>query len=85
MKNGAIISDEIKVADAHPSGRRPFARSQYIQKFKNLTDGIITKQESERFLKLVQNLKKLGSRDLLGLNLEARFKVQTKRGKKVIF
>ena len=35
-----IIGDEMAVADAHPLGARPFARPQYIAKFRTLTDGI---------------------------------------------
>ena len=70
MKNGLTISEEIKVADAHPAGRRPFGRKEYINKFKTLTNGIISKSESDRFLKLVQNLRKLKARDLKGLNVK---------------
>ena len=59
MKDGSKIIEERGVADAHPSGIRPFRRSNYIQKFNMLTDGIISQKESKRFLMLVQNLKKL--------------------------
>ncbi len=70
MKNGSIITEEINVADAHPAGKRPFGRLQYINKFKTLTNGIISKNESKRFLKTVQNLKNLKPKDLIGLNIE---------------
>jgi 2-methylcitrate dehydratase len=70
MENGKTISEEINVADAHPAGKRPFGRTEYINKFKTLTDGIISKKESVRFLKLVQNLRKLKAKDLKGLNVE---------------
>ena len=43
---------------------------------KLLTDGIITKNESARFLKLVQNLRKLKAKDLKGLNVEVMPKVK---------
>ena len=69
MKNGKTISEEINVADAHPAGKRPFKREQYINKFRTLTDGIIDKKESERFLKTVQNLRKLKAKDLKNLNI----------------
>ena len=59
MNDGSTISEEINVADAHPSGKKPFRREQYIEKFRTLTDEIISRKESERFLMLVQNLKKL--------------------------
>ena len=51
---GKIIEEERGVADAHPNGLRPFRRAKYIEKFKNLTEGLITKSESNRFLKLVK-------------------------------
>ncbi|MDA8764135.1 MmgE/PrpD family protein [Candidatus Pelagibacter bacterium] len=78
MRNGSTISEEINVADAHPAGKRPFGRKEYINKFRALTDGIITKKESERFLKLVQNLRKLKAKDLKGLNIEVMPKVKRK-------
>jgi len=78
MKNGKTISEEINVADAHPAGKRPFGRKEYINKFKTLTDGIITKNESARFLKVVQNLRKLKAKDLKGLNVEVMPKVKSK-------
>ena len=78
MRNGSTISEEINVADAHPAGKRPFGRKEYINKFRTLTDGIITKKESERFLKLVQNLRKLKAKDLKGLNIEVMPKVKRK-------
>ena len=71
MKDGSTISQEINVADAHPAGKRPFGRKEYINKFKTLTDGIISKKESLRFLKLVQKLRKLKPGALRGLNIEA--------------
>ena len=78
MKNGKTISEEINVADAHPAGKRPFGRKEYINKFKTLTDGIITKNESARFLKVVQNLKNLKAKDLKGLNIEVMPKIKRK-------
>jgi len=82
MKNGSIISDEINVADAHPSGARPFERDQYIEKFKILTDKFITKKEEKKFLNSVQNLKKLKPRDLHKLNIEMIPKKKLKKPKK---
>ena len=38
MKDGSKIEDEISVADAHPSGNRPFERSNYMKNFKHLTE-----------------------------------------------
>ena len=78
MKSGSTIFEEINVADAHPVGKRPFGRKEYISKFKILTDGIISKKESARFLKLVQNLRKLKAKDLNGLNVEIMHKPKNK-------
>ena len=72
MRDGSVITEEKEVADAHPSGLRPFRRSNYIEKFKNLTDGIITRSESDKFLNLVQNLKNLKAGDLVNLNPKSK-------------
>ena len=82
MKNGSTISEEINVADAHPAGKKPFKRQQYIEKFKNLTEGIISEKESKRFINLVQNLRKLNSNKLFELNVEVLKKLQNKQSKK---
>ncbi len=86
MKNGSKIEREISVADAHPSGKRPFKREQYIEKFENLTSGLITSSESNRFLDKVQNLKKLRSSDLKMLNIEVKARIKARKNiKKSIF
>ena len=72
MKNGSKIVEEISVADAHPNGKNPFKRKDYIKKFKTLTNGIIEKSESERFLNDVQNLKSLGKSELNKLNIQLK-------------
>ena len=82
MKDGSKIEEERGVADAHPSGLRPFRRSNYIDKFKMRTDGIITKKESARFLKLAQNLKYLKPKDLLSLNVQVSNKQNKKKTNK---
>ncbi len=68
MENGTLIEDQIAVANAHPLGARPFAREEYINKFKILTDDILAPAESERFLELVQRLPELSADDVLDLN-----------------
>ena len=86
MKNGSKIEREISVADAHPSGKRPFKREQYIEKFENLTSGLITSSESNRFLDTVQNLTKLRSSDLKMLNIEVKSRIKARKNlKKSIF
>ena len=68
MRDGSRLEDEIGVADAHPFGARPFARPEYINKFKVLTDEILDPAESSRFLELVQGLPDLGVADIKLLN-----------------
>ncbi len=38
LKSGEVIVDELAVADAHPLGARPFARDQYVAKFRTLAE-----------------------------------------------
>ena len=59
LKNGKKITEQQDRADAHPYGSRPFKRENYINKFLTLTENILDKNESNRFLKTVQNIKKL--------------------------
>ena len=81
--NGKKIIEQLDRADAHPYGARPFKRQNYINKFLTLTDGILNKKESDRFLKTVQNLKNLKSGQLNKLNIEIQksdLKKNLKRG-----
>ncbi|MDO5053470.1 MAG: MmgE/PrpD family protein [Pseudoclavibacter sp.] len=71
LADGGEIREEIAVADAHPLGARPFAREQYIAKFRTLADGVLPAEEIERFLQLVQRLPELGPQELGGLNIVA--------------
>ena len=85
LKNGKRIIEEQGVADAHPYGSRPFKRKNYINKFLTLTKNIISKKESDRFLKFVQNLKKLKSGQLDKLNIEIKKSKLKRNFKKGIF
>ncbi len=82
MKDGSSISEQINVADAHPSGKRPFGRKQYIEKFRALTESIISKKESDKFLNNVQNLKNLSSNKLSNLNVEVIPRLKKSQPKK---
>jgi len=82
MNDGKQIEDEISVADAHPSGKRPFTRSNYIEKFNSLTDGAVDTKEAKRFIKDVENLRKLKSNELFKLNIEVRKKIIRKSKEK---
>ena len=85
LKNGKKITEQQDRADAHPYGSRPFKREDYINKFLTLTENILDKKESNRFLKTVQNLKKLKSGQLNKLNIEIKRNKLKKNFKKVIF
>lgn len=71
LVDGSTIVDEIAVADAHPLGARPFAREQYIAKFRALSSGVLAPNEIERFLAAAQRLPKLKADELDGLNVIA--------------
>ncbi len=83
MKNGKKVVEELERADAHPYGSRPFKRENYINKFLILTKDKLSKKETSRFLKVVQNLKKLKNGELIKLNLEiekSKLKTNIKKG-----
>ncbi|HIX01010.1 MAG TPA: MmgE/PrpD family protein, partial [Candidatus Nesterenkonia stercoripullorum] len=71
LTDGTVITDEIAVADAHPLGARPFAREQYIEKFRALAAGVVEDAEIERFLEAVQQVGSLGAGELDQLNIVA--------------
>ena len=85
LKNGKRFSEELDKADAHPYGARPFKRENYINKFLTLTEDIISKNESNRFLKTVQNLRKLKSGQLNKLNIEIKKSKLKRNLKRAIF
>ena len=85
LNNGKKITEELDRADAHPYGARPFKRENYINKFLTLTEGILDKKESNRFLKTVQNLRNLKSGQLHKLNIEVRRNKLKRNNKKGIF
>ncbi|MGV0750154.1 2-methylcitrate dehydratase PrpD [Mycolicibacter heraklionensis] len=69
MASGEVITDELAIADAHPLGARPFERKQYIGKFTELAEGIVTTAEQERFLAAAEGLVGLAGSELRGLNI----------------
>ncbi len=85
MNNGKKISEQLERADAHPYGSRPFQRKDYIKKFKTLTDNIISRKESLRFIKTVQDLKKIKKGQLTKLNIEVSKRYLKKNSKIGIF
>jgi 2-methylcitrate dehydratase len=71
LANGERIIDEIAVADAHPLGARPFARADYVRKFRTLADGVLAPAEIERFLALAERLPQLTPAEVGELNVIA--------------
>jgi 2-methylcitrate dehydratase len=85
LNNNKKIIEQLDKADAHPYGSRPFVRKNYINKFLTLTKNILSKKESDRFLRTVQNLTKLKSGQLNKLNIEIKSSDLKKNNKKGIF
>lgn len=71
LVDGTVIVDEIAVADAHPLGARPFARADYLRKFRLLAEPVLDAAEIERFLALVQRLPELRADEVRMLNIVA--------------
>lgn len=69
LTDGRTIEDQIAVADAHPLGERPFAREQYVAKFRALAKGIVEPHEQDRFLDTVARLPRLCADSLAGLTV----------------
>ncbi|MGW4118736.1 2-methylcitrate dehydratase PrpD [Nocardia sp. NPDC004711] len=64
LKSGEVIIDELAVADAHPLGACPFARDQYVAKFRTLAEGVIAPAEQDRFLEVAQRAGQLSAGEL---------------------
>jgi len=71
LADGSRIVDEIAVADAHPLGARPFARADYVKKFRTLSEGVLAAAEIERFLGLAERLPELTPAEVAQLNVTA--------------
>lgn len=87
FNNGQKLVDELGVADAHPAGARPFKRADYIRKFDMLTADIITAEERNRFINLVQELPALSAAQVQELNVQIALDklINNKRDTKGIF
>ncbi|MGN7969557.1 MmgE/PrpD family protein [Microbacterium sp. 22296] len=72
LTDGSTVEDEIAVADAHPLGARPFAREDYVRKFRVLAEPVLTPEEIERFLELVQRLPELTPAEVMQLTIVAK-------------
>ncbi len=70
MEDGSQIIDELKIANAHPAGARPFQREHYVKKFDTLTENLISKEERDRFINLVSDLPNLTAEQVKELNVQ---------------
>jgi 2-methylcitrate dehydratase len=69
MADGRQIVDEIAVADAHPLGARPFARDDYVAKFRTLAEGIVPPAEQDRFVDLAERVDTLNPAEVRALGV----------------
>ena len=72
LTDGTTVVDEIAVADAHPLGARPFARADYVRKFRLLGEPVLDAAEIDRFLALAERLPELTADEVRELNIVAR-------------
>jgi len=71
LTDGTTVVDEIAVPDAHPLGTRPFARPDYVAKFRALAHGVLDEAEIDRFLVVAERLEDLGPDELGSLTVTA--------------
>ena len=72
LADGTEIVDEIAVADAHPLGARPFARADYIRKFRLLAEPVLEPAEIDRFIALAERLPELTAAEVAQLSIQAK-------------
>ncbi len=72
LTDGSTVVEEIAVADAHPLGARPFARADYVRKFRTLAEPVLEQEEIERFLSLAERLPELTPAEVARLSFVAR-------------
>ena len=70
LDDGSTVTDEISVADAHPNGAKPFARDDYLTKFRTLVTDIAAPAEAERFVDTALGLERLTPGRLTELSVE---------------
>ena len=71
LDDGTTVRAAIDVADAHPSGAKPFTWSDYLAKFDSLTEGLAAASERRRFIHAVLDLPNLAAGSLSELTVEA--------------
>jgi 2-methylcitrate dehydratase len=69
LSDGTKIVGELDRPHAHIAGSKPFDRTQYLAKFQTLTDGMVPREESDRFLAAVQRLAELRGGELADIHI----------------
>ncbi len=69
LKDGTKIAKQLDFANAHPSGKTPFERREYIKKMKPLISDFVSQQEESKFINLISNLENLDSNEIKALNI----------------
>lgn len=72
MEGGQVITAEKAVANAHPNGIAPWAWPDYLAKFDGLAEPVISEEERNRFIALVERLDSVESGELIELNPVAK-------------
>jgi len=83
LNDGTVVSDEKACANAHPLGKTPWKRPNYIKKLEQLTKGLVSDVERKAFLDSVDKLEKLKGIDLCSLTPTfdvAKLEAPTARG-----
>jgi len=70
MNDGSTIEGEKQRANAHPAGDRPFKRDNYVFKFDTLVEPMISTEERDRFISLVERLPELTAEEVVALNVQ---------------
>ncbi|EAR52689.1 methylcitrate dehydratase [Oceanicola granulosus HTCC2516] len=70
--DGSTYEEELRVANAHPRGARPFGPAEYRAKFLDLAGPAVDGVECARFLGAVERMMAGGLDDLTQLSLQAR-------------
>ena len=70
FKNNSMKTKTIDVAHAHPNGKTPFKRHDYLSKFNRCTDRLVNNKERERFIDAVLHLDSAKNCDSLFLACE---------------
>ncbi|MDR9392418.1 MAG: MmgE/PrpD family protein [Trueperaceae bacterium] len=71
LTNGETVHARRDVADAHPNGAAPFARADYVAKFRTLAEGVVPTPEQDRFLHLAERLDTLAPDEVRALTVAA--------------